>query len=564
MWLVDTPEATVQQYMRALANTIKKATAPKEITKTKLPHMQYTEVKLPHQHPSSTAKTVTVEDIDKESRELTGDQRRDALLKDPEILSQLYGRQSGKWTRTSTFHRALRTTVGRPGCSTVLDAAAGVFLAPMMSKDIPVGAWYSVVLTHERDDQLLDWLKDPSNRKVPVKEVPFKIDQSHDQRRQRTQTRIRAHVDMLLGLGVLSPLAITSEDKAYVIVNTPHMPKAPLKIDTKQSLVDGWTTTYVLHDWAPIYNIMSSTPAMLGYLPVRTEEEIDKFWDTYRRVCLEGLSERLPEFVDRASITSRNVADMPEVLRISAKRVRSMGQFYRWQHDMKLIPVQREALNSAIDWEAGVSNIQTPEQLRAFAWEFALPEDAVKRHLDHRIERASASKGKRERHQREYQEARRNRQVRAQKALAVKLNERQAQSKRIWEERVANISARLQAPFDQEVLDYVSRQSLTYLTKGGLTDEVIERMIRQHFSHRLLQAVKDNVAPPTMPLEPVAVIRRKAPRDVVRRNRQSTCELSIVFQWRRTDASAAYSIPPKMDARRRRAYCRRGSHHSSS
>jgi hypothetical protein len=528
IWLVDTPKDRVQEYMRSLAHTIKRLTAPKEFISTKLPHMQYTEVKLPPQHPSSTNKTQLVEEVDKESRQLTGDERRNALCKDPMVLSQLYGRQSGKWARTSLFHRALRDAVEAPDCISVLDRSAGVFLAPMMSQDIAVGAFYGVVLTHERDDELLKWLKSPGNKQVPVRDVPFDIRGTHDQRRQRTQTRIRQHVDTLLALGLLSPLAVSPIEEAYIVVNVPSMPNTPLKIDTKETLVDGRTTTYVLHAWAPIYHIAAEVPVLLGYMPVRNELEINAYWDAYRFVCLERGADRLPEFTPKSSIDSRNIANVPNVLRISTGWSKSMCQLHRWNNELRLLPIQRDALNDAIIWAEAKSTIETPEQIHDLAWEFALPEDAVQQHLERRLRKAKEAKEMREKREVEMHEARQLRQQRAQRALAVKLSIRQAQSKRAWEERVAAICARLHVHFDNRLLDHVSRQSLTSLTKGSLTDEMVERMIRQHYSQRLLQSVKENLPPPSMPPQPLPVIQNRAPRKLAKRDRPFKSESTVL------------------------------------
>jgi len=421
VWLVDTPKEKVQEYMRGLANTVKKLTAPKPTAGTELPHMQYTEVKLPARHPSSTVQHHLSEVIDTESRELTGDERRNALCKDPLILSQLYGRQSGKWARTNLFHLSVRSAVQNVDSPLVLDSAAGVFSSPMMSQDIPIGAFYSVVVTHEKDESLLEWLKSPVNRAVPVKDVPFDIRITHDARRQRTQTRIREHVQMLLALGLISPLSICPEEEAYVTVNTPHMPNAPLKIDTKQAQGEV-TTTYVIHDWAPVYHIAATVPALLGYLPVRNEEEINKFWESYRLACREILQHRLPEFTPRSAIESRNLADSPEVIRISNSWKQTLRQPSRWVNHIRLLPVQRDALNETVNWTEATSNVQSDEQLKALAWEFALPEEAVRQHYQSRLQKAIEAKSNREKRTRAMDEALSARHVKAQRALAFKLS----------------------------------------------------------------------------------------------------------------------------------------------
>jgi hypothetical protein len=176
-------------------------------------------------------------------------------------------------------------------------------------------------------------------------------------------------------------------------------------------------------------------------------------------------------------------------------------------------------LNDAIDWSGCTSSITTPQELHDLAWEFALPEEAVQQHLEMRLHKAKEAREKRERRDRQLQEAKAARQVRAQKALAFKLGERQAQSRRAWEERIATICARLQVQYDNALLDHVSRQSLTSLTKGGLTNEIIERIIRQYFSHKLILSVRNKVQPPSMPLQPMPVTRTKAPKDLVKRDR---------------------------------------------
>jgi len=518
IWLIDTPKEKVDEYMRGLANTIKKVTAPKQIISTQLPHMQYTEVKLPSRHPSSTVQHQISEVVDEECRGLTGDERRNALCKDPLVLSQLYGRQSGKWARTNLFHVSIRNTVQNAKSNSILDRSAGVFMSPMMSQNIPIGTFYAVVVTHERDEALLEWLKSPINRATPVKDVPYDIRIHHDQRRQRTHTRIREHVNMLLALGLISPLSISSEAEAYVTVNTPQMPNASLKIDTKE--VTGEAVTYVIHDWAPIYHIAGQVPSLLGYLPVRTEEEINAYWDTYRMACSEMFSERLPDLTPRSSVESRNIADSPEILNISSGWKHTMRQAHRWGNAVRLLPVQRDALNETVNWTEATSNLKSADQLAALAWEFALPEEAVKTHYETRLQKAIEAKSKRERRTQAMDEALSARHAKAQRALAFKLSERQAQSKRTWEDRVAGICAHLMVHFDHALLDHVSRQSLTSMSKGFLTNEMIERIIRQYFSQRLIQSVKNNMPPPSMPLQAIPIVRAKGPKSLAAKDRQ--------------------------------------------
>lgn len=545
VWLIDTPKDRVQEYMRGLANTVKKLTAPKPIVSTNLPHMQYTEVKLPARHPSSTVQHHLAEAVDNECRELTGDDRRNALCKDPLVLSQLYGRQSGKWARTSIFHLSVRSAIENPGSTFVINPAAGVFQSPMMARDIPIGAFYAVVMTHEKDEALLEWLNSPTNKAVAVKDVPFDIRITHDARRQRTQTRIREHVSMLLALGLISPLSICSEAEAYVVIDTPQMPQAPLKIDTKE--IQGEVATYVLHDWAPVYHIAATIPVLLGYLPVRTEEEIKNYWAGYRLACHEILQHRLPEFTPRSSIDSRNVADSPDVIRISDAWKQSLRHQSRWTNSVRLLPVQRDALNETVNWTEATSNVQSDEQLKALAWEFALPEEVVKTHHEARLQKAIDAKANREKRTQAMDEALSARHVKAQRALAFKLSERQAQSKRSWEARVAGICYRLRVQFDNQLLDHVSRQSLTSMTKGYLTDEMIERIIRQYFSHRLIQSVKNNVPPPSMPLQPIPAVRARGPKQLAKKDGGYKRESTRLSQ---TDGSSRDSISTKVECRR--------------
>jgi hypothetical protein len=352
---------------------------------------------------------------------------------------------------------------------------------------------------------------------------------------------------VLLCLGLLSPLSFCDESEAYVTVDSPVLPNTHLRIDTKESTTDG-APTYVLHDYAPIYHIAGPSPVLLGYLPVRTEDEIERFWDTYRMACLESDQSKLPEILPKSSIDSLNYARTPDTLKISGATSGSMRHLYGWKNEIKLLPVQREALNDAVNWALATTKYDTLEKQKALAWEYALPVRAVTEHIEQRLERAKAARDKRIKRDQEVKAARQTRQIKAQKALAAKLSERQAESKRIWENRVANICARLLVQFDNELLDHVSRQSLTSLSRGSLTNEIIERIIRQYMTTKMLQAVRDNAPPPSMPVQPIPIVQKRPPKDIVRQSRPFRSERTLF----RDMPACLYcrtwnSIPPQVD-----------------
>lgn len=503
LWLVDTPREVVQAYMRDLAQTVKVLTTPKDITtpKTHIPHTSYTEVRLPNFHQSSTVQYDS-RDVDQNSRKLAGEARRDELLKDPTILSQLHGRQSGKFPRVKILHLAIRAAIDSPDSQSVMSRAFGAFVTSLLTDDIAAGPFYSIVMTQERDEDLITWLADPEHAKSRLRDVPFSVRTNGTGRRHRMRMRIKTHFDMLTALGVISPLMLCDPEEADVSADVPGIPNAHLKIVPRSSAPEQ-LRTLVMHDYAPIYHVASASCPLIGYLPIRTATEIEAYWKAQEIASLELDASRIPVLLDTLPSGVRNLAKASDTLQVTDSRKSEMRHPARWKAELRLLPVQRDALNDAVDSNLGICRLQTVQDIEAFAWEYALPLDVVKEQLDVRLERArTKARERREAAQRRI-EAYRARQARAQQALARKLAERQADSKRNWESRVASACDRLGAQYSQSLLTYVSRQGLTALTRGSLTDAKIDAIIRYYVSSRyqeLQQREAQRVMPAQRPL----------------------------------------------------------------
>ena len=567
VWLVDTPEERIKTYQRALANTVRVLHIPKDpmISQT-LPHMSYSEVRLPSNHPSSTHYSApTPRGIDKVSRNLTGDARRDELLKDPLVLSQLHGRQSGKFMRTKILHQAIRAAIQNPRSQAVLSAEYGAFGITLLSEDLSVGAWFSIVITYERDESLIEWLRDPENRKTRLKDLPFEVRVGGRGRESRIQLRIRGHVELLTALGILSSAAFCDPQEADVTIGAPHMATAHLKIMPKSSAPDS-LRYLVLHEYAPIYHTAATPAVKLGYLPVRTDQEIEVYWEAQRIASTGFDMARLPPLLERPPSECRTIARAPDVIDLDVSLVTGMQQDSRWRSDMRLLPIQKSALANLIDWSEGVCRLVTREDLEAFAWEYALPPELVQEELQSRLARARAKAEERREQHAKRTEMQRARKAKAQKALATKLAERQAHSRRQWESRVESACLRLNAEFTLDILAYVSRQGLTALTRGNLTDDKIEEFIRYYVSCRYREAVEQQQARndsaevpvhvPQMMWQPPKqhVVRRRLPKPTMNKREKpyrGGCGPRIVT-WILADSNSSTweTVPTKMDTSR--------------
>lgn len=494
LWLVDTPPERVQEYLRRLANNVKVLTQPRDsLVTSSLPDMPYTEIKLPNLHPSSTIQHGSIRDLDKVSRTLTGGARRDELLKDPTILSQLHGRQSGKFARTHILHRAIRHAIDHPQSRSVMSTTHGAFTVNLLSEDISAGAWYSIVMTHDRNDDLIAWLGKAENREKRLKDVPFDVRVTNQSRRQRIRLKIRAHVEMLTALGVISPLLLCDEAEADVVVEKPHASHSHFKIVGKSSAPES-LRYLILHDFAPVWHVAVADSTILGYMPIRTDDEIERYWNVQRKASLHVDLSKIPGVLGAPPSEARTLSRTTERLEISKDSKTGMQQAARWRNDLRLLPVQRAAMNEAIDWTSGQSRLSNPEEMEAFAWEYAIPIEVVRDEVIGRLERAKAKAADRMEAAAKKEEMQRARQIKAQKALATKLAETQAASKRQWEARVSSACQRVGAYFTPDLLNYVSRQGLTALTRGSLTDDRIDDIIRYFISSRYRGIVQEKQA----------------------------------------------------------------------
>lgn len=491
IWLVDTPQERRNEYLRNLANNVKVLTQPRDslVTST-LPDLAYTEIRLPNRHPSSTVQHTSMRELDKVSQTLAGDARRDELLKDPLILSQLFGRQSGKMLRTHILHRAIRTAINSPQSQAVMSTVYGAFTVNLLSEDISAGAWYSTVMTHERNDELLAWLQVPENRERRLKDVPFDVRVTNHSRRQRIRLKIRTHIEMLTALGIISPILLCDPSEAEMIVEKPHSTHSHFKVVAKKEAPES-LRYLVMHDYAPVWHIAAREAVILGYLPIRTDEEIERYWDVQRKASLHYEAPQIPELLDRPPSDVRSVSRSIDTLDITNEASTGMQQAARWRNDVRLLPVQKSAMNEAIDWASGTTRLSDPKQMEAFAWEYAIPIEVVQEEVIGRLEKAVAKAAKRMEDATQRAEQQRTRHAKAQKALAAKLAERQAASKRQWESRVSAACQRAGVEFTMDLLTYVSKQGLTALTRGNLTDDKIDDMIRYFMSSRYQGIVQE-------------------------------------------------------------------------
>ena len=210
-----------------------------------------------------------------------------------------------------------------------------------------------------------------------------------------------------------------------------------------------------------MYHIAAEATGLLGILPVSTVEQADKYWATVKDTCLQRNINRLPSLPSTVLKDPLAMAPLTPKLDISIDHLKVLRSISAWRHDIRLLPVQRAALN-----EAAQLRIQGHEMneidLHKLMFEFALSRDAVETYFQHRVQvhrdkEAAAST--------------RVRQELSERTLRHKIAERHKQSKQAWEESVRTSAERVGTIFQPALVDFVKRHML-FSTQGTETSEV--------------------------------------------------------------------------------------------
>lgn len=484
-YLSELSQDAIQAFIRSLASSTSQALstpARRMRTAKEIPAAKFTEIKVGGASGPGTPATPTLVTSVPETplaapREET---RREALLKQPGLGSFLYGYQSGRFARARTLHRGVIAALssGRASSSIVSADGPRIFALPMMYEDIPSEAWFASIAVPQYDEKLEQWLQQPENRSKPVSGVPAHICPPGGFSGASYRTRILAVFAVLAELQLITPLILRdSVDQADITCLDANI---GMEVSFSTGEKDLQTGYYVLNDLAPIYHIASDDQRLLGVLPVHSTEDADAYWSTLKQACLQpdsGILDPLPSASDH---------NLPPYLSIdsscslSAELQQTLRHKARWSPDIRLLPVQREALQQSIDWSTGQQLVTSREDIERLAWTNALPLSYVEKYLAVKGRQAADVVAEKRRIEREAAKQQFRRQEKSRADLRRKLEQRRAEAKVAWDQRVASAALKEGEVFSPEMADFVRKATLLATQRQALTDAVLADAIKAY------------------------------------------------------------------------------------
>ncbi|WVQ97216.1 hypothetical protein IAU59_004326 [Kwoniella sp. CBS 9459] len=477
-YLSDLPQERLQAYIREMSTTVAQAMTPvsrKDRGATRLPDTPLSEMKVtPRLVRTVTRHVITPTQGPAGEQIRSFSERRMALLKENKVVSQLYGWKAGRCLRAQAMYKAIIRAFNNPGCTSVVSTSPRIFAVPLLVEEITAGEWFSCVLTLHYNEEVDAWLQDPANRAMKVKDVPKRYHPRGGFGGSATTKKMSTLLNLLITLKLISPVdPATSPAEADFYSSEPRREGYKVQPDLT------WSTYYIIHDYAPIYHIASDPPPLLGFLPTQDEEQVHKVWDTIQAASLQPRVDLLGRIGAPIRPGLPTTANLGGVLEINQDQRRLFHSRSKWRDEMHLVPVQRAALDQAVDFTTGERTIISKTEVEHFAYENALPPAYVEAELQRRSEAARHRAARLV--ERRQITARRNqeRQDKVQLSIREKLLERQEAARKAWDDKVRTSAERKGAPYDDALLEFVSRQTLVSgsMHRIEATDKVLDQWV---------------------------------------------------------------------------------------
>ncbi|WVF70857.1 hypothetical protein IAT40_005651 [Kwoniella sp. CBS 6097] len=477
-YLSDLSQDRLQAYIRQMSTTVAQAMTPvsrKDHKAIRLPDTPLSDMKVTPR----TLKTIPPHVITP-TQGGTGSQiqpyseRRMALLKENKVVSQLYGWKAGRCLRAQTMYKAIIRAFNSPGCTSVVSTSPRIFAVPLLVEEITAGEWFSCVLTLHYNEEIDEWLRHPTNRQMKVKDVPKRFHPRGGFGGSGTTKKMSTLLNFLITLKLISPVdPATSPEEADFYTDEPR--REAYKVQPG----DTWSTYYIIHEYAPIYHIASDPPPLLGFLPTHTEEQVHKVWDTIQEASLQPRVDLLGRIGEPITPSLPTTANLGGILEMNQEQKRLFHLRSKWRDELHLVPVQRAALDQAVNFTTGERSLNTKEEVDNFAYENALPPAYVESELQKRSDAARHRVARLVERRRLTAKKNQERQERVQLSIREKLLGRQEAARAAWEQKVRASAERKSAAYDHALLEFVSMQAFSTDSTQRLEvgEEILDRWV---------------------------------------------------------------------------------------
>ncbi|KIR74664.1 hypothetical protein I310_00938 [Cryptococcus deuterogattii CA1014] len=396
-------------------------------------------------------------------------ERRNLLLTEKDVVSQLYGYKFGMFVRVRTLHCAIINALKAPDSPSIISTSPRIFSLTLLFEELRAKDWYAIMQYTKHMEDIVAWLGTPSNGETKLKDVPPQFRPPKGFGGSLPRDRVGRLLDVLATLKILTPL-VGVDDR-----------NGDIKIGEQMSfrIADSSVAPYyVLHDYAPVYHVaLGSTAPLLGVLPVMIEGDIKSFWDKCREAVRDSTPIDLPDKADQASSNNLifpRIAHIKDPIELDASFLRRMQNRASWDDKPRLTTLQQDAIRDAIDWSRAAIRITSSEALEKFAYENGLPTSIVQAELQSGQKRARENIAHREERLRDSARRAQERQERRLRSYQERIAGEEAASLRAWEERVASSAMRKDVPYDSALLDFVSSKAPVNMKKANVTDGLVD------------------------------------------------------------------------------------------
>ncbi|OWZ69264.1 hypothetical protein AYX15_00114 [Cryptococcus neoformans] len=432
---------------------------------TELPQIEFSDF---HRSDPSGGK-VSVAPLE-ESAVKSNSERRDLLLTERDIVSQLYGYKFGMFVRVRILHCAIVNALKTPDSPSIISTSPRIFSLTLLFEELQAKDWYAIMQYTKLMEDIVAWLGTPSNGETKLKDVPPEFRPPKGFGGSLPRDRIGRLLDVLVTLKILTPLVGVHDGNRDIKVGE------QMSFRVADSSVAPY---YVLHDYAPVYHVaLGSRAPLLGLLPVMFEGDIIAFWGKYREAVRDNTPINLPDKIDQASnsrdLMFPSIAHLEDPIELDASFLRRMQTRARWDDKPRLTTLQQDAIRDAIDWSRATIHITSPEALENFAYENALPISIIQAELQSGQKRARENIAHREERLRDSARRAQERQERRLRSYQERIAGEEAASRQAWEERVATSAVRKGVPYDSALLDFVSSKAPANMKKANVTDGLVD------------------------------------------------------------------------------------------
>ncbi|OXM80647.1 hypothetical protein C364_01664 [Cryptococcus neoformans Bt63] len=432
---------------------------------TELPQIEFSDF---HRSDPSGGK-VSVAPLE-ESAVKSNSERRDLLLTERDVVSQLYGYKFGMFVRVRILHCAIVNALKTPDSPSIISTSPRIFSLTLLFEELQAKDWYAIMQYTKLMEDIVAWLGTPSNGETKLKDVPPEFRPPKGFGGSLPRDRIGRLLDVLATLKILTPLVGVHDGNRDIKVGE------QMSFRVADSSVAPY---YVLHDYAPVYHVaLGSRAPLLGLLPVMFEGDIIAFWGKYREAVRDNTPINLPDKIDQASnsrdLMFPSIAHLEDPIELDASFLRRMQTRARWDDKPRLTTLQQDAIRDAIDWSRATIHITSPEALENFAYENALPISIIQAELQSGQKRARENIAHREERLRDSARRAQGRQERRLRSYQERIAGEEAASRQAWEERVATSAVRKGVPYDSALLDFVSSKAPANMKKANVTDGLVD------------------------------------------------------------------------------------------